>query len=77
MDGKALFGDSIPKVTEDVDVLLNQNLWYHKLQELTPFRHHHTEDPMKDRYMFQGERSPDEEPIDPEEQFNNLVLALF
>ena len=39
MDGKALFGDSIPKVTEDVDVLLKQNLWYQKLKELTPLHY--------------------------------------
>lgn len=77
MDGKALFGDSIPKITEDVDVLLKQNLWYHKLQELTPFKYNETDDPMKDRFMFQGEEIGSLSEEERDEYFNNLALALF
>ena len=77
MDGKALFGDSIPKVTEDVDVLLKQNLWYHKLKELTPFKYCETDDPMKDRFMFQGEEIISLSEEERDDYFNNLALALF
>jgi hypothetical protein len=37
MEGKALLGDNIKKVTEDVDNILKENVWFNKLKELTPF----------------------------------------
>lgn len=32
MEGKALFGDSVKKMSEDVDVILRQNVWLNKLK---------------------------------------------
>jgi len=37
MEGKALLGDVVKKVTEDVDIILKENVWLNKLKELTPF----------------------------------------
>lgn len=57
MEGKALLGDNIKKMTEDVDIILKQNVWLNKLKELTPFEYTKQEDPMKDRYIFQGDNA--------------------
>lgn len=42
-------------MSEDVDIILKENVWLNKLQELTPFEYKKQEDPMKNRYFFQGE----------------------
>lgn len=73
MDGKALFGD-ITKIAGDVDVLLKENLWFNKLQELTPFSQTNDPEEKKNRFMFQSDLALPEER---DEDFNNLVLALF
>lgn len=80
MEGKALFGDSVKKMSEDVDIILKENVWLNKLNELTPFQYERSEDPMKDRYMFQGEIIDLEDQNNVTElrkQFNTIVLGLF
>lgn len=37
MEGKALFGDQVNKMSEDIDIMLKENVWFNKLKELTPF----------------------------------------
>jgi hypothetical protein len=32
MEGKALLGDHIKKMSEDVDIILKENVWLNKLQ---------------------------------------------
>ena len=54
MDGKAIFGDSIKQISDNQEVLFKDNVWCNKLRELTPFKYEETDEPKKDRYLFQG-----------------------
>lgn len=67
-------------MSQDVEVILKENVWLNKLKELTPFEFTKQDNPMKDRYIFQGdlidfEREGFEDEIN--EQFNTIVLGIF
>lgn len=72
MDGKAILQEFIEKISDNEEVMMKEQIWNNKLKEMTPFKYDFSEDPQKDRYLFQGDIDID----DKEKLFNDIVLSL-
>ena len=51
---KSIFEGLFKRMTDNKEIIFKEEIWFNKLKEMTPFSYQPTNDPMKDRYLFQG-----------------------
>ena len=48
-------------MTDNKEIIFKEEIWFNKLKEMTPFSFEQTDNPMKDRYLFQGNPESEED----------------